>query len=661
MRRRVVILGGGMAGLAAAWRLTDPDGDRPEVTVYQRGWRLGGKGASSRGLNGRIEEHGLHVWLGFYDNAFRLLRSCYEELDRAHTDPACPIQNWRDAFVPSSAIGLRGSGDDGSPLWLADFPENNRLPGGPPGTHELSSTDFLERGLTLLGRFGLSLGQPSAPAPRAILSSSAAHPALALRNTAPGAELLSGAERGLRAISDTRVDAGRTAELFELLLTMLRGIIVDRLTVRGYTSVDHLDLRDWLNRHGASRSAITSPIVGGHYDLSFAYEGGDASRPRFPAGLALHLTMRMFLDYKGALFWKMRAGMGDVVFAPLYQALRRRGVRFRFFHRLDHLHLSSDGRSVCAVRMGRQVRVPADDYDPLIRVRGLPVFPDRPDLAQLDVGADLLGHDLESHSCPWPDAEAVTLEAGRDYDALVLAVSLGMIPHTCQELLDADERWRSMVERVGTVATQAFQAWLGDDERSLGWRSPAATVTGLGEPFDTFASMSHVLPFEDWPDDEQPLTAASFCAALPEATLRAGYDPREVVRSNAARFLESRSEMLWPGAVQNGTFRWDLLCADGAAGVAGPGRINSQYWRANTDPSDRYVQALPGSASYRLRADGSGLDNLFLAGDWIDTGLNAGCIEAAALAGAQAANAAEGRPLEEGTSGGYRPHGAPVR
>ena len=73
----------------------------------------------------------------------------------------------------------------------------------------------------------------------------------------------------------------------------------------------------------------------GHYDLSFAYEGGDPGRPRFPAGLALHLTMRMFLDYKGALFWKMRAGMGDVVFAPLYQALRRRGVRFRFFHRLD--------------------------------------------------------------------------------------------------------------------------------------------------------------------------------------------------------------------------------------------------------------------------------------------------------------------------------------
>ena len=86
-----------------------------------------------------------------------------------------------------------------------------------------------------------------------------------------------------------------------------------------------------------------------------------------------------------------------------------------------------------------------------------------------------------------------------------------MVPYTCRELLEADERWRSMVERVGTVATQAFQTWLRADERALGWRSPAATVTGCGEPFDTFGSLSQVLPFEDWPDDERPLTAASFC------------------------------------------------------------------------------------------------------------------------------------------------------
>ena len=77
--RKVAILGGGMAGLTAAWHLTGEDcRDDFRVTVYQRGWRLGGKGASSRGACGRIEEHGLHVWLGYYDNAFRLIREVYD-------------------------------------------------------------------------------------------------------------------------------------------------------------------------------------------------------------------------------------------------------------------------------------------------------------------------------------------------------------------------------------------------------------------------------------------------------------------------------------------------------------------------------------------------------------------------------------------------------
>src|SRR5262245_46324976 len=538
-----------MAGLAAAWRLTDPDEDPTEVTVYQRGWRLGGKGASSRGPSGRIEEHGLHVWLGFYDNAFRLLRSCYEELDRPGTDPACPIQDWRDAFVPASAIGLGHPEQADAAVWLAQFPENDRQPGGAVGGDELSAVDFLERGLALVGRFGVSLDPDSALPPRAVLTSSPDHPGRAPNGASPGAALLRGARSGLRALAGNGRAAGRSREFIELLLTMLRGTAAVGLTVRGYNSVDHLDLRAWLAGHGASRNALDSPLVRGHYDLSFAYEDGDPTRPRFPAGLALHLTMRMFLDYKGAMFWKMRAGMGDVVFAPLYQALCRRGVRFRFFHRLDDLHLAPNGRSVCAVSMARQANVAGDDYDPLVRIRGLPVFADRPDLAQLDAGEELLGQDLESQNCRWPDAGRVTLAAGRDYDALVLAVSIGMVPDTCGELLDASERWRSMVERVGTVATQAFQTWLRVDERSLGWRSAAATVTGCGEPFDTFASQSQTLPFEEWPEDERPLTATSFCAALPETAIQEAAEPREVVRANAVRFLESRSRMFWPGAV----------------------------------------------------------------------------------------------------------------
>lgn len=50
-RERVAILGGGMGGLTAAWALTATPEllQRYEVTVYQEGWLLGGKGVDAHG------------------------------------------------------------------------------------------------------------------------------------------------------------------------------------------------------------------------------------------------------------------------------------------------------------------------------------------------------------------------------------------------------------------------------------------------------------------------------------------------------------------------------------------------------------------------------------------------------------------------------------
>src|SRR5688500_14383451 len=119
-----------MAGLTAAWQLSEP-GAGNEVVVYQRGARLGGKGASSRGRDGRIEEHGFHVWLGHYDSAFRLLRACYAELDRGASDPGCPIRTWRDAFRPANFIGIAEEDDGGWDAWMSRFPDDGREPGDP--------------------------------------------------------------------------------------------------------------------------------------------------------------------------------------------------------------------------------------------------------------------------------------------------------------------------------------------------------------------------------------------------------------------------------------------------------------------------------------------------------------------------------------------------
>ncbi|HVR29912.1 MAG TPA: NAD(P)-binding protein [Thermoanaerobaculia bacterium] len=50
-RRKVAILGGGVGAMTAAFELPHPHNPRAreyDVTVYQMGWRLGGKGASGR-------------------------------------------------------------------------------------------------------------------------------------------------------------------------------------------------------------------------------------------------------------------------------------------------------------------------------------------------------------------------------------------------------------------------------------------------------------------------------------------------------------------------------------------------------------------------------------------------------------------------------------
>ena len=128
----VAILGGGMGALATAFELTEGDWTSrfERITVYQRGWRLGGKGASSRGPNGRIEEHGLHVLLGYYDHTFDVMRRCYEALDRERSDPSCPIRTWDDAVAPSNLVGVVDRHDGAWEPWVATFSPVTGRPGG---------------------------------------------------------------------------------------------------------------------------------------------------------------------------------------------------------------------------------------------------------------------------------------------------------------------------------------------------------------------------------------------------------------------------------------------------------------------------------------------------------------------------------------------------
>ena len=78
------------------------EGDKFDVTIYQMGWRLGGKAASGRDSEGRIVEHGLHVWFGCYENAFELVRGAYAAWD-PQKDQA--ITEVKDAFEAHAWTG----------------------------------------------------------------------------------------------------------------------------------------------------------------------------------------------------------------------------------------------------------------------------------------------------------------------------------------------------------------------------------------------------------------------------------------------------------------------------------------------------------------------------------------------------------------------------
>lgn len=713
--RRVAILGGGMASLTAAWELTRPElADAFEVTVYQQGWRLGGKGASGRNphANHRIEEHGLHVWMGFYENAFRLIRECYRELGRA---PGTPLATWQDAFKPHSYIVF----DDVDPAtgrsrpWPLCFPED---PDGPtPGDGHplptpleyvpkilelilalLSNTGLTQpivaeaqRGAGFIGRLEQLVGEIDALlVPRVgdemlawlgQLLRTALHLALHIPHVTPDrlgalyghiAALVDRlAEPVLRLLDSPELRHARL--FFDFAVTHLRGLIADGLVLPpfDFSRIDGLDYRAWLRGHGAREETVKSAPVRALYDLVFAIDRGMA------AGATISCATRMLLTYKGALFYKMQAGMGDTVFAPLYTVLARRGVRFRFFHRVDQLRLGRDeaGNTVVdQIVVGRQAGVVGGaEYRPLVTIEDLPCWPSEPLWDQLTRGAELQagdelpdgGFDLESATTRWRDElPPLTLLRGRDFDDVVLGISIAALPRISRELMDRIPRYKQMIDGIETIATQAMQLWFDTDLAGLGWTDPpgarcAATSAPIAgsypESFDTWADMSHLIRRETWPDGTVK-NIAYFCGQLRDDEVPPGLGPDapqrpwdEAARANGLGWMIENIARLWPAFADGPGGELDfakLHAPDGASGVA---RWHAQYFRANVKPSERYVLTVPGSTKARLYADDllytePGCANLFLAGDWVRTGINGGCIEAATMAGMQAARALSG-------------------
>lgn len=711
---KVVVLGGGVGAMTAAFQLSAPGWrDHFEsITVYQLGWRLGGKGASGRKEEDhRITEHGLHIWLGFYENAFRMLRECYAERGAG---PGTLFQSVEDAFERASTFVIRELTDEGWKPWVASFPEDDQKPGDPDDPTPLPTVaEYLRRSVLLAVQFLVSVAPRSGElagasvllqaegdrdvdllfaggSPAGTLRQTTDEARRALRGDADhlvghvlstalttlarlGEEVLEEAgdqwivlddlvAKVVRRAKDQlrgvafKSDAGRRSwYLADILLACARGILQHGLLDHpdGFDAIDNYDFADWLEINGAdpesARCALIKAVV---YDIAFAYRDGDSSMPSFSAAVALRGLFRWFFTYKGAIAWRMQAGMGDVVFAPLYEVMERRGVEFRFFHRVDALRLTPDRRSIATIQITEQAKLkdPGAGYKPLLDVHGLSCWPAEPLWDQLADGARLRAENVnfESFWCQEPAVEApIELEVQDDF--VVFGISLGAVPFVCADLVARNSDWQNMVQHVATVRTQAFQLWLNRPMSELTQMGELRPIMGgYVEPFDTCADMSHLIEREDV--NPTPKSIAYFCNAMPTpgppdpSALSTPADAHHEVRQAVLRFLQEDLIALWPGAVQRypTDFLWDLLVAP--EGIEGPARLDAQFWKANVDPSDRYVLSLPGTLRYRLWPGDSGYSNLVLAGDWTRCGLNAGCVEGAVISGMLAANSIQGWP-----------------
>ena len=631
---KVAILGGGCGGMSAAFWLTSTAAlrQRFDVTVYTRGWRLGGKGASGRNARcaERIEEHGLHMWMGCYENAFRTIRACFDEWRPREQSP---IRQWTDAFAPQLAVTfmqLDGGrdGDEWCP-WHFELPRRSGTPGdGTP-------LGWADRTLRLAGWLARCRARDGVPRAGALVVLAAIRLATLLLVAVRA--LLAQLTRAMRALARIRPIA-RYLILADLGLTLLIGIARDILPegLAGFDRINGSDFREWLARHGAARTTLASAPVRALYDLGFAYPGGDTSdfaNGRGAAGVALRFLLELGLGYKGAPLWKMNAGMGDIVFTPLYQVLVARGVQFRFFRDVARVELAADRRSVGTVVLRRQAELKTGTYAPLVVSGGLDCWPSEALWDQL-VDGDRLARAGANFESVW-DARCAgedTLHAGTDFDHVVLAFPPEMIRVVAPELSAHSTEWRAMIDHSASVATQAFQLWLEPALPDLGWTRGPTVLSAFAAPFDTWADMSHLLPHEHWTGDRIPRTIAYFCGAmrtpdpLPSDPIRTGM---QEVERDATLWLADNASHIWPRK------------RPGGAGSE-PGPIVSAYHRCNVDPSERYVQTLPGSVAYRLAPGARTFGNLYLAGDWTITRYSSGCVEAAVESGMLAAQAIAG-------------------
>ncbi|MEO0625291.1 MAG: hypothetical protein AAF183_24455, partial [Pseudomonadota bacterium] len=326
-----------------------------DITVYQPGWRLGGKGATGRGedTHWRVEEHGVHGFCRFYFNTWGMIKEVYEKLDPSHYSKLMSTE-LPDAFLPTSFSYPISNADE---LYK---PEPSALPrhtGKPwctplaPLPEPITLLEKLLRSIThrqnlndALASFNRDLQEIYTSSFQRILNTpNRIKLMIAIHRAKAAVERLSERERVTDAIRDTLIKRFKSVQkythqeiknhendqrgfsyrltILDIFTATIIGVLKEGYLTEPEAELDHIDdLRAdvWLRMHGAHASSMNSPALVAVPNILFSSPSGNDNRyPELSAASWLGWLLRA-LTGDGDYYYFFQAGTGESVMLPLY-------------------------------------------------------------------------------------------------------------------------------------------------------------------------------------------------------------------------------------------------------------------------------------------------------------------------------------------------------